>query len=548
MALEALAAEGDITPRPEAPPPPRYLPREPGEAPFQLPPLEPAPPAERESEGAQILLTQVVFEGNTVITAQELQGVAAPYIGRRLGEADIEELRRALTQYYVARGYVNSGALLERGAAAKEGVLAFRIVEGKISQVQIRGLERLKESYVTGRLVPRADEPLKLDALRERFQLMLDDPLFARINARLMPDVNAGDAILDLDVARSRPYQLTAFINNYRPPSISETAAGLSGNVRNLLGYGDLLELRWQETIDGKHSDTYSLGWRLPVSRYGTAVSLRLDHGQSIVVQAPLNALNITSRIDSTNIGISQPIIETLRHKLTLGVDRVDETITSTLLGEKFSFTPGVPAGVTDARLWRWWQEYTYRSETNAVVVRSTFSSETNNNEPAANAANVQAPPGYRYWLGQFQYAQRLGEGGIQAVVKGAVQRSGTPLLPVDAMSIGGVNTVRGYRENQLLGDRGELLSVQLDVPVFSGANQSPQLVAGPFFDWGRATNIGAGTNILSSGGLALKVHWQGVRVDFAVAKRLIHDPAIDSLSGSLQDQKIHLQLSYDFF
>ena len=547
LAFGALAQERIVVPQPEPLPPPRFLPQEPRETPFQLPPLEPAPPAEVQREGAQVLVSEILFEGNTVVTTQELQKVAAPYAGKRLYAAEIEELRRALTQYYVDRGYVNSGALVVTGATARQGILAFRIVEGKVSRMQIRGLERLNEGYVTGRLVPHPDEPLNLNVLRERFQLLLDDPLFARINTRLMPGENAGDAVLDLEVVRARPYQLSVFANNYRPPSIGELAAGLIGNVRNLTGYGDLLDFRWQQTTTTPHSDSYSLGWRLPVNRYGTAVSLRADRGQSIVVEAPLNTLSITSKINSQDIGLSHPFIDTLKHKLTLGVNRVHETIKSSLLDVPFSFTPGVRDGETKVRLWRFWQEYAYRSETNAVVLRSTFTSERNNQD-AGSSSDTQAPPNYRYWLGQFQYAQRLGDTGMQTVLKGVMQRADTTLLPVDALSIGGVNTVRGYRENQLLGDKGELLSLQLDVPVPTGGIRFPQVVVSPFLDWGRATTIGGNRRILSSGGLALKAAWKGARLDFVIAKRLKHDAAIDSVKGSLQDDRVHFQLAYDFF
>jgi len=542
LAFKALAQtqERSVAPQPEPLPPPRFL--EPREPPFQLPPLEPAPPAPRE--GAQVQVNEVRFEGNTVIPTEELQKVAAPYAGRQLYAAEIEELRRALTQHYIDRGYVNSGALL---IGVERGVLSFRIVEGKVSQIQIRGLERLNEGYVTGRLLPHLEEPLNLNILRERFQLLLDDPLFARINARLMPGEKAGEAILDLEVVRALPYQLSVFANNYRPPSIGEIAVGLSGNVRNLTGYGDLADFRWQQTTDTPHSDTYALGWRLPVGRYGTAVSLRLDRGQSIVVEPPLNALSIKSKVDSTDIGISHPFLETLRHKFTLGVNYVDETVESSLLGIPFSFTPGVPEGKTEARLHRFWQEYAFRSQTKAVVVRSTFTSEKNNQD-AAGGSGTQAPPSYRYWLGQFQYAQRLGDSSIQAVLKGVMQRAGTTLLPVDRLSIGGVNTVRGYRENQLLGDKGELLSLQLDVPVPTGGSSFPQVVASPFLDWGRVTNVGLASSTLSSAGLALKVAWKGARLDLFIAKRLEHAAAIDNLKGSLQDDRVHVQLAYDFF
>ena len=281
---------------------------------------------------------------------------------------------------------MNSGALLVDNGSTKDGVLAFRIVEGKITRIEIRGLERLRDKYVTWRLLPRPGDPLNLDALRERFQLLLDDPLFAKINAHLMPDTNAGDAVLDLDIVRANPYQLTLYANNYRPPSIGSNAVGFGGNVRDLTGFGDLLEFNYQQAPHGKPEDHTMLGWRVPVNRYGTTISVRFEQGKTIVLEAPLSALNITSRLNSRDIGISQPIFESLRNKLSVGVNSVDETVKSSLLGEGFSFTPGVPDGVTKAHLWKFWQEYTHRTEARALVIRSTFSRESNNNVDAGTS------------------------------------------------------------------------------------------------------------------------------------------------------------------
>lgn len=526
---------------------PPFLPGGQGQ-PFQLPPLDTQLLIEGPKGQGEFLLKRVVFSGNTVISTHELERVAAPYIDKSITAAEIEDLRRKITLHYIERGYVNSGALLATEAPLGEGELAFRIVEGKVSRVEIRGLERLENSYVADRLNPVPDEPLNLGTLRERFQLLLDDPLFAKINARIVPDAQAGEAILDLDVVRARPYQLTLYTNDYRPPSTGANAIGFNGNVRNLSGHGDVLEFNYQESAQGKPGSLTQLGWRVPLNRVGTSVSFRALQGQSTVVEAPLNALNITSRLDSIDIGVSQPIFESLAQKLSIGLNSVDETIRSTLLGQGFSFTPGVPDGNTKAHVWKLWQEYTHRTESNALVLRSTLSLEANNNLAAGTAFGVQAPARYTYWLGQFQYAQRIGEQGTQAVLKGAVQRAGSTVLPVDAISIGGVDTVRGYRENTLIRDNGVVMGFQVDVPVTSLSQSVPRIVAGPFYDWGRGSNFADSADTISSLGLALKATWRGVRFDLSIAKRLVHPGAVDSLSGSLQDKGIHFQFAYDMF
>ena len=65
---------------------------------------------------------------------------------------ELEQLRQAISRYYVDRGYINSGALLPDDFY-RDGIVHFRIVEGRVDQVRLQGLGRLRPSYVEERLV-----------------------------------------------------------------------------------------------------------------------------------------------------------------------------------------------------------------------------------------------------------------------------------------------------------------------------------------------------------------------------------------------------------
>ncbi|MCX7168848.1 MAG: ShlB/FhaC/HecB family hemolysin secretion/activation protein, partial [Proteobacteria bacterium] len=249
----------------------------------------------------------MVFRGNTVFPTGELEAIAAPYLRRNIGMPDLEELRLKLTRHYVDRGYVNSGVLQAKESSS--GVAVFEVIEGRLTAIHLRGLERLDENYVARRLAKDRDGPLSIDVLRERYQLLLDDPLIQRMNARLMPAARLGEAILDIDLVRARPYQLTAFVNNYRPPSIGSEAAGMSGWVRNLTGYGDVLEASLQDSPRDGGSPRASLGWRMPINQQGTQLSLQLEHGRSSVIEEPIQTLDIKSTLDSRDIGLSQNLV-----------------------------------------------------------------------------------------------------------------------------------------------------------------------------------------------------------------------------------------------
>ena len=55
--------------------------------------------------------------------------------------------------------------------------MQFQIVEGRLLELRIKGQQDLNPRYLETRL-RAADEVLNMNLLRERFQLLLQDPLF----------------------------------------------------------------------------------------------------------------------------------------------------------------------------------------------------------------------------------------------------------------------------------------------------------------------------------------------------------------------------------
>ena len=546
--LWASAAEtGD---HPTTPPVsrPEFLPNQ-ADKTFQLPALPPAGATAAPTESVtRFQLDKVAFRGNTVFTTLELEAVAAPYTGRHISAAELEDLRQLLTRHYIEHGYVNSGVLV---AQQSEGTVHFEVVEGRITSIRLQGLDGLEQAYVARRLAKASDGPLNLHTLRERYQLLLGDPLVQRMNARLIPDERLGEAILDIELERTKSYQLSAFINNYRPPSIGEQAAGLSGWVRNLTGKGDLLEATLQNATAIDTSRRASLAWRMPLGYSGTQFLLDWEQGYSSVIENPMKALAIDSAFYSRDLGLSQVLLETLGQKYSIGINQVERENRTWMLGTAFSFNPGEPAGVVREDLWRLWQEYTYRTENHVLSARLSFINGKNNLQAIAGLpASTSNDPTQKFhiWLGQVHYARKLLDNGAQIVFKGSVQSTANRLLSMDGIAIGGVNTVRGFRENALTRDNGQTFSLEFDYPAIRNGRNGVNLSLIPFYDFGRGWNNGETAENISSAGLVARMQHKGLSFDLAVARPLIYTAVRNAGNGSLQDKGVHLQLRYQVF
>jgi hemolysin activation/secretion protein len=185
------------------------------------------------------------------------------------------------------------------------------------------------------------------------------------------------------------------------------------------------------------------------------------------------------------------------------------------------------------------------------LTLRSTFTAARNNLQKVSGLPVGATPPAdqnYKIWLGQAQYARRVLDNGAQFIWRAAWQQTSDRLLPLDRMSIGGIYTVRGYRENELLRDKGRILNVEFDYPLMRQSQQGIGLALIPFYDIGRGQNQTEPADTISSVGLATRLRWHGIRLDLVLAKRLRHPGNVMTSGASLQDHAMHVQLAYDFF
>lgn len=487
-----------------------------------------------------IYIAQYQFQGNTVFDESQLQTLTIPYRDRTVRIDELEDLRQQITHFYIDHGYINSGARILPNAL-KEGVLTFDIVEGKLDDVQIQGQERLNENYIKNRLLN--DEPLNINDVKEKFQLLLTDPLIASMQGSLLPSAQSNRSILSIDVIRARPYQVTFFGNNYRPPSVGGEGGGVSSWVSNLTGLGDTLNFTFQAS---EGTRLYSGGWSMPISDKGTLAYFNFTEGDSWVMESPADNTDITSKVHNIEGGISHPLIENLQRKLTIGSSFAVRQNDTRLLGNSFSFNEGVNSGHTQATVVRFFQEHIERREAQVLALRSTFSVGLNA-LGSTPQTNINFPSSEFFaWLGQGQYAHQVLDNGSQIVLRGHVQVSNSSLLPIEQIAVGGVNTVRGYRENELVRDEGFSNSVEFHYPLVGEPNAKQVLSLVPFVDYGGAWNRNQSARYLLSTGLGLNWKFDQFNAEFYWAHKL-NTPEINQ-HHDLQDEGIHFQLKLDAF
>jgi hemolysin activation/secretion protein len=124
-------------------------------------------------------------------------------------------------------------------------------------------------------------------------------------------------------------------------------------------------------------------------------------------------------------------------------------------------------------------------------------------------------------------------------------------LLPLEKFVVGGHDTVRGYRENQLVRDNGFTASAELRIPFYQRDGAEAQWQIAPFVDYGNAWEEEADTpdprDITSVG---VELRWQPTRRLHASVSAAHAFENIDRADRDrdLQDRGIQFLLSYQLF
>ncbi len=218
----------------------------------------------------------------------------------------------------------------------------------------------------------------------------------------------------------------------------------------------------------------------------------------------------------------------------------------TSLLNEPFSLSLGADErGRTRISALRFFQDWTQRDIRQVIAARSQF----NLGIDAFDATTNAEQPDSRFlsWLGQAQWVRLLAPDTL-ILVRGDVQLSTTSLVSLEQFSLGGLQSVRGYRQDLLLSDNGAFASVEVRLPILRVPDWGGVLQIAPFVDIGTSWNTGRSSADPSTpAALGLGLVWQHdrltARIDYGVP--LV---SVSSTERTWQENGIYFSVFYNPF
>ncbi|MFM9266290.1 ShlB/FhaC/HecB family hemolysin secretion/activation protein [Tychonema sp. BBK16] len=454
-------------------------------------PLQPTQPTPAEGEvrpeiPGTIRVDRFEFEGNTAFSDRELAEITKSFLGREITFAELIAVEAAVTQKYVAAGYINSGAVIPANQSfSRQGaVVKIQIIEGGVEEISITGNRRLNSSYLRSRLAIATKKPLNRDRLLEALQILQLNPLIGNISAELQAGSRPENSRLEVRVKEANSFSGEVFTDNNRSPSVGSFRRGVRINQANLLGLGDGLEVSYANT-DG--SNEINGSYTVPVNPRNGTIRLAVGAASTSIIEEPFDTAGIEGKSRTYELSYRQPIVEKPDRNLALGLILSRQESNTSLSGEPFPLSAGAnDRGETRVSAVRFFQEYVQRSSNQVFAARSQFSIGTNLFGATSN--NSGPDSSFLSWRGQAQYVRVLAPETL-LIVRSDVQLADRPLLSLEQIGIGGVQSVRGYRQDLLLTDSGAIASAEVRFPIWRVPQVKGLLQVAPFIDLGVGWN-----------------------------------------------------------
>ena len=424
-------------------------------------------------------LKKIEWGASSVLTDDELQQLAAPYVGHEVRLADLYTLINQINALYQKRGYMTYRAFLGP-QTIHDGVVKIELIEGQTGQVSLTDNHTTREDYVRHRLSLKKGEAANIHDLNEellRFNATNDAQL--RIVMKAGAEVGTTDYVIA--VREPQLYQFGIVADNAGNKSSGLYRGGFFWQDRSLTGNRDVLFL---STMVSQGTKSFAAGYTAPLDRMGSKIGVNYTTNSVHITDGALEPLEVRGHSYAYDLFVTNPVVtsETVRSEIGLdygyqhsrtdflGMPWVDDTV-QTLQ----AFYDQLDYG----RSTIWYQKHAY-----AIGKAQTMQGDRNFGKYNMN--------------GLFRKHFAHGQSWTMRVDG---QLSSTQYLPsAEMFYIGGMYSVRGYTESLLGGDGGLSMGLEYSVPVTKG------IEAYLFLDGGRVWGSSAfGDRSLAGTGFGLK-------------------------------------------
>lgn len=472
-------------------------------------------------------LKDVIIPDSQILSKSAISQLAAPFIGKKVNMADIKTIVNGINRLYQEKNFPSARAVLP-AQEIKDGVVRIELIEGFVGRYTITGNDTTRTGFINKRISVREGELLDLEQL-EKEMILFNAVYDAQVSASLKPGEVFGATDIVINMKEPKKYEGLVYGDNTGREETGRERLGLSLTRNSLFGIRDRL------SIGGVFSDGtigYNINYNLPINRKGTSLGISYDRSDVEVKSGQLKGLNVEGDSSAASITLNQPLV-------------ISRTIKSSgHLGYNIKSSDTDVSGIT-----------ILENDVRSLFLGADFLKfDTSgywylNHILTRGFENFGGDREFLKYNGEFSRMQYVSKEWFVLVHTG-FQLSADPFLPSsEQIQVGGLTTVRGYRESTLIGDAGYFINTELHFPIRIIRQNSDllrnRLSGFLFLDHGAtmAVKEADDDNYLLSTGMGFNLQFNK---DFA-GRFIAGVPLNDDVDRAGNDIRFHFYTQYQF-
>ncbi len=543
--------------------------------------LAQAPPAKPPAEEPRFEIRRFVFDGATLLPAQRLEEATRPFTGPARNFGDVQRALEVVERAYTEAGYSAVQVILPE-QELERGEVRFQIVEAKLGRVIVEGNKHFDEANIRAS-VPSlvAGESPNINAIARNLRVANESPA-KQTNVLLRSGQQEATVDAVMRVVDEKTDRFSVTLDNSGTKETGLLRLGLGYQNANAFNKDHVLTMQYvtapysdadpqQVSWPGGNVQIAGAGYRIPLYQWGD--SLDFSAGYSNVNSGQVSGFSITGAGSLAGVRYTRNFdrIGDYEHRMQFAADY------------RYYDNTGVRAADSADQLVR---DYTVHPLTLQYVgllrgqdSETSFSLGFSQNFPGGNdgtgsdwcapipgqpnIAPVRvddegncATPRYNLWRGSINRNQALPRD-WQARFAMNGQWTRYMLASGEQFGIGGADSVRGFLERQVVGDKGFRGTLELYTPDFGGQTGigGARMRALAFVDWGGVYVIKPlpgvpGRQHVGSAGLGLRFS-HGTNLSFRLDVASVFDASFqdpDKSSGQgVGESRANFSFSYVF-
>ncbi|WP_322516776.1 ShlB/FhaC/HecB family hemolysin secretion/activation protein [Rhodopseudomonas palustris] len=408
-------------------------------------------PAAQAQPAQRFDIHDFAVQGADKLPQIEIEEAVYPFLGPNKTAEDVEKARAALEKAYHDKGLQTVSVAVPPQNVGRK-VVVLKVTELKVGRLRVKNsryfdvgkIKRTAPSLKEGTVPNFKDVTKDIVALNQWPD--------RRVTPALRAGVAPGTVDVDLNVEDKAPIHASVEHNNRQSPSTTATRVNATVHYDNLWQLGHSASFTYQVAPERRQdAEVFSGSYlaRLPNLDWINLLLYGVSSNSSV---ASVGGTNIVGpgQIIGTRAVMTLPGRDGFFHTLSAGLDYKHFEQTVALGADAFSspvtYYPAVASyGAT-------FQGENFTTQFNAAV---TYNLRTLSSSAAEfDAKRYFASPSFTHFNVDVSHTQELPEG-FQLWGKVQSQVADGPLVSSEQMSVGGLDSVRGYLESETLGDDG---------------------------------------------------------------------------------------------